>query len=215
MCIRDSYSALDLATPQAFKKDPNLVWNWYKWRMQALLTAKPNPGHDALVKLEKMGLSLGIITQNVDGLINFGNSSEHIVEIHGRIRYAHCTKCDHIQRWDSHEYAVADDSLLYCPYCKDALLRPDVVWFGESINPKHLQKAMNWIERSTIMLVIGTSGTVYPVANFPHIAKQQGTTLIEFNVTRTPLTPICDYFMRGPSEQTLPKFVDALLSKKV
>ncbi|MHA1303579.1 MAG: SIR2 family NAD-dependent protein deacylase [Candidatus Heimdallarchaeaceae archaeon] len=208
----NKYRATDLATPIAFYNDPNLVWNWYRARMRILLEAEPNPAHKALVELEEKGIGLGIITQNVDGLHEIAGS-KNIIEIHGRIRYARCTKCAYIERWDNWENAKADDSLPYCPKCKTSLLRPDVVWFGESLNPSKTTKAMEWLDECNIVLVIGTSGVVYPVASFPSYAKQRGAKVIEFNIEPTPISEISDYSIFGPCEETLPEFVDLLIKK--
>ncbi|UJG43214.1 MAG: NAD-dependent deacylase [Candidatus Heimdallarchaeum endolithica] len=208
----NNYSAMELATPQAFAKDPQLVWNWYKARMRILLKAKPNDAHFALTKLEKAGLSLGIITQNVDGLHELAGSKK-IIEIHGRIRYARCTSCKHVQRWDKDEIVNERDSLLYCPNCEKSLLRPDVVWFGEPLDPSKSEIALDWLSHCNLVLVIGTSGVVYPVASFPSFAKENGAKIIEFNIESTPLTPICDFSVFGKCEENLPLFVEELIRK--
>jgi len=204
-----NYNAQDLATLQAFRKDPHLVWNWYKWRMRVLLSAQTNAGHQTLVKLEEKCANLGIITQNVDGLNEIaGNDPSRIVEIHGRIRYARCMSCDYITRWDTEENIIEDGPIPKCPNCPNTFLRPDVVWFGEQLDHNDLYKATDWIDQCNLMLVIGTSGTVYPVASFPQIAKNQGKIVIEFNIEPTPLTSICDHSIFGPCEETLPKFLE-------
>ncbi|MHA1869083.1 MAG: SIR2 family NAD-dependent protein deacylase [Candidatus Heimdallarchaeaceae archaeon] len=208
----NNYSAMELATPQAFAKDPQLVWNWYKARMRILLKAKPNDAHFSLTKLEKAGLSLGIITQNVDGLHGLAGSKK-IIEIHGRIRYARCTSCKHVQRWDKDEIVNERDSLLYCPNCEKSLLRPDVVWFGEPLDPSKSEMALDWLSHCNLVLVIGTSGIVYPVASFPSFAKENGAKIIEFNIESTPLTPICDFSVFGKCEENLPLFVEELIRK--
>ena len=206
-----NYNSQDLATLDAFKRDPYLVWNWYKWRMRALLPANPNAAHQVLVDLEKRGVSLGIITQNVDGLNEIaGNDPSHIVEIHGRIRYARCMSCHYMTRWDVEENTIEDGPIPKCPNCTNTFLRPDVVWFGEQLDQNDLYKATGWIDQCNLMLVIGTSGTVYPVASFPQIAKNQGKIVLEFNIEPTPLTPICDHSFFGPCEESLPKFMQSI-----
>ena len=207
-----NYNAQDLATPHAFRRDSKLVWNWYRWRMRKLLTAKPNPGHYALVELEKKGMSIGIITQNVDGIHTIaGNSPEYLVEIHGRIRYVWCMECDYKTRWDTKEMATESDIVPQCPQCGSKIYRPDVVWFGESLPKDAITKVYEWINQANLMLVIGTSGTVYPVSSFPGSAKQLGLKVIEFNIEPTPLTPICDHSIFGPCEETLPRFVEMIM----
>ena len=206
-----NYNPQDLATPHAFRKDPKLVWNWYKWRMRTLLSAKANAGHHSLVELERKGISLGIITQNVDGLNEIaGNSSDHIIEIHGRIRYAHCMNCEYTIRWDTEKYTLEDGPIPKCPNCINTYLRPDVVWFGEQLDQNDLYKATQWIDQCNLMLVIGTSGTVFPVASFPQIAKNQSKIVLEFNIEPTPLTTICDHSFFGPCEETLPTFLESI-----
>ncbi|MHA1199569.1 MAG: SIR2 family NAD-dependent protein deacylase, partial [Candidatus Heimdallarchaeaceae archaeon] len=178
--------------------------------MRILLVAKPNPAHEALTNLEKEGLSIGIITQNVDGLHEIAKS-KNIIEIHGRIRYARCNSCDYIERWDSEEKSQKDIELPYCPSCKNQIIRPDVVWFGEQLDSQRWNKAVEWTLNANIMLVIGTSGVVVPVSSLPNFAKQNNTKIIEFNIEETPITSISDYSIIGPCERTLPEFVHKLI----
>ena len=209
----NNYRAEELATPFAFRKDPKTVWEWYRARMRILLEAEPNPAHYALTDLEKEGLSIGIITQNVDGLHEIANS-KNIIEVHGRIRYARCTVCDYVERWDTKEKAMKETELPLCPKCLKNLLRPDVVWFGETLASDNWNKAVEWSLTSDAMLVIGTSGVVVPIASLPVFAKQNGVKIIEFNIEETPITSISDISIFGPCEKTLPKFVQELIKRK-
>ncbi len=206
----NNYQASDLATPEAFERNPQIVWEWYRARMRILLNAKPNNAHFSLTKLEKIGWGKAIITQNVDGLHELAGS-KNVIEIHGQIRYARCTSCDYRVKWDNPKDANAK-GLFYCPKC-NALLRPDVVWFGETLSPQKLNYALEQVNQANIVLVIGTSGVVYPVADFPVIAKEKGKIIIEFNTQETPITNISDYTILEKSEESLPLFVDKLVEQ--
>ncbi|MFW9851593.1 MAG: NAD-dependent deacylase [Candidatus Thorarchaeota archaeon] len=208
----NQYRAEDLATPYAFSKDPKLVWEWYRARMRILLDAEPNITHESLVKLEEEGISIGTITQNVDGLHEIAGL-KNFVEIHGRIRYAKCIKCNHSERWDKEELAQKDIELPYCPNCKTNLLRPDVVWFGETLNSVKWEQAIKWTLEANVLLVVGTSGVVHPVASLPYYAKQSGAIIIEFNIEKTPISPISDFSVLGLCEETFPKFTETLIDK--
>jgi NAD-dependent deacetylase len=206
----NNYRATDLATPDAFRRDPELVWQWYRARMRILLEAEPNSAHEALTKLEREGLSVGIITQNVDGLHEIA-ASKNFVEVHGRIRYARCPSCDYIERWDTKEQAQNNREIPLCPECDEQIIRPDVVWFGEQLPSEKWNKAIEWTLQANIMLVIGTSGVVVPVASLPAYAKQQNALIIEFNIEETPISSICDFSIFGPCENTLPEFVNKII----
>ena len=208
----NQYRAEDLATPHAFAQDPELVWRWYRARMRVLLQANPNPAHFALSKLEKNKLALGVITQNVDGLHEIAGI-ENFVEVHGRIRYARCSSCSHSERWDQVAFAQKDLAPPICPKCKKNLLRPDVVWFGESLESSKWNLALDWTLQAHILLVIGTSGIVHPVAALPYLAKRNASTIIEFNIEETPISDLSDFSIFGPCEKTLPEFVDKVIQK--
>ena len=208
----NNYKTQDLATPFAFQKNPILVWDWYRARMRILLKAKPNPAHQALTKLEEKGIGIGVVTQNVDGLHEIAGT-HNIVEIHGRIRYARCISCNHYERWDNSEFVENVGELPYCSECKVNLLRPDVVWFHETLNSDKWNKAQNYVEQTDLLFVIGTSGIVYPVASLLHFAKQMGAIVVEFNIEETPISPISDYSIIGPCEKTLPEFIGKLFEE--
>ncbi len=199
-----NYNAMDLATPQAFKRDPQLVWEWYAWRIGLILEKEPNPAHYSLTKLEEAGLLKWLITQNVDSL-HYRAGSKNTLEVHGNIFRAKCEKCG--------TKIMLDSSPPEPPICDCGnMLRPDVVWFGESLNRTIITKAYEVISNECdILLVIGTSGLVYPVADFPFIAKERGAFIIEFNIDDTPISRIADFVIRGKSEETLVEFVNKLL----
>lgn len=203
-----NYNAMDLATPQAFKKDPELVWEWYTWRMNLILEKEPNAAHYALAKLQKHGLLAKLITQNVDSLHNRAGTSEPI-EIHGNIFRAKCTSCDY-----KTTVKKPPQKPPVCPNC-NSLLRPDVVWFGESLESKTIRESYNLLTNECdVLLVVGTSGIVYPVADFPAIAKSNGALVIEFNIEPTPISRVADLTILGKSEETLPEFVEGITKGK-
>lgn len=194
----------DLANPEAFHRNPNLVWEWYRWRMHLVYSAKPNSGHLALVDLERMGILRCIVTQNVDGLHTIAGS-KCVVELHGSIRRGRCVECNFKVVFDAPPEVVPPK----CPKC-GGLLRPDVVWFGEAIPSDALNKAMQLFSKADVALVIGTSGVVYPAGYFPHIVKEKGGAVIEVNIDESAITPIADVFIRGRAGEILPKIVEKI-----
>lgn len=202
------YRPEELATPQAFRGDPRLVWEWYKWRRELVMKAQPNQGHDALVELEKhlaqRGGQFTLITQNVDGLHQRAGSQQ-VIELHGNILR---TKCNEegtlIEKQEQ-----SGEKLPRCPQC-GGLLRPDVVWFGENLPTLALEAAWQASQLCDIFLCVGTSTIVEPAASLPFMALQYGATLIEINLNTTPLSTIVKYVFRGPSGVILPHLVDCL-----
>ncbi|MEO0138687.1 MAG: NAD-dependent deacylase [candidate division WOR-3 bacterium] len=181
-----NFRAEDLATPQAFKRDPKLVWEWYNWRRGIISKAKPNKAHLIIAEMEeKFGVRL--ITQNVDGLHQKAGSKS-VVELHGNIWRVKCTHCN----YKDYDYSVPLKEIPpKCPKC-GGLLRPDVVWFGEPLPEDAIEEAFYLSENCDIMIVVGTSGVVYPAANLPFIAKYRGARVIEINPKETPISSIAD-----------------------
>lgn len=192
------YDPQELATAQAFKRDPELVWEWYQWRRGLVSEAAPNPGHFALVNLAKQVGSFTLITQNVDGLHQAAGSQD-VIELHGNITR---TKC-----FDQHHpvenYGEIEGLPPRCPQCK-SLLRPDVVWFGESLPAQALEDAFRAAEQAEVFISIGTSAVVEPAASLPRIAFQAGAVVVEVNPDETPLSPIAHHNLRGLSGTILP-----------
>jgi NAD-dependent deacetylase len=205
-----SFRPEDLATPEAFARDPSLVWNWYRWRRSLIAAVRPNPGHVALARLESRLRHVTVLTQNVDGLHRAAGSVA-LVELHGNIWRARCT-ADPARVFDGRLAAPdgpADSDEL--PRCEcGALLRPDVVWFGEALDAKVFARATDVVRSCDVLLIVGTSGVVYPVAALPEAARQAGATLVEINLTPTPLTAMADYVLQGPAGVVLPA-LDALV----
>jgi NAD-dependent deacetylase len=202
-----NYDATQLATPSAFKKDPKLVWEWYNWRRNIIVKAKPNPAHTACVELEKMykdGFSL--ITQNVDGLHRLAGS-HFIYELHGNIWQTRCISCGKIEEGRK----VYEENELP-PKCKDCggLLRPHIVWFGEMLPQDVLQEALSASRNADVVLSIGTSGVVQPAASIPLIAKENGAYVVELNVEKTPNSPFMDKVIIEDVTESLPQLIEML-----
>jgi NAD-dependent deacetylase len=187
-----NFRAEELATPQAFQRDPQLVWEWYRWRREVISKAEPNPGHHALVELEKRTPKFTLVTQNVDGLHERAGS-RNIIRIHGSIWEERCSECG--------RSATAS-----CDAC-GAITRPGVVWFGEPLDPAVWDNAQKAVEAARVLLVIGTSAVVYPAASLVPLAKHSGATVIEVNPDATPVSSSVDYSLRGPAGEILPGLI--------
>lgn len=198
-----NYNPEELATPEGFRKNPSLVWQWYDSRRQKVKDVVPNPGHFALAELQKMVPEFFLCTQNVDGL-HIRAGSRDVVEIHGSISRFKCFDKGHEQK--DIPYDLKDPPLCEC----GSLVRPDVVWFNEPMPEKLLKQSFAAAENADVALVVGTSGLVYPAASIPFHAKQGGAKIIEVNPNRTELTDSCDLFLAGPSGTILPQLVEQL-----
>jgi len=199
-----NYRAEELATPWAFQRNPKLVWEWYDWRRGIIGRAEPNPGHLTIVEMEKFYPEFTLITQNVDGLHRKAGS-KNVIEIHGNLWRVRCVE-------EGNTFYLYDVPLKEIPpRCScGALVRPDVVWFGESLDPRLIHKAHAALTSCDLLFVIGTSGVVQPVASFPSIAKQSGAKIVEINLTSTPLTPLADFTLAGKSGEVLPRLLEGL-----
>ena len=198
------YKPEDLASPEAFTRDPKLVWDWYAWRREAIKGVRPNPGHYALVEMEKLVPEFTLITQNVDGLHRFAGS-QNVLELHGNIQKVRCSQCGlFTETW------VDDpDSVPTCSSC-GGLLRPDVVWFGEPLPRGELEAAVKASRACQVFFSIGTSGVVQPAASLAHAARNNGSVVVEINAEPTPLTPKVDFAFHGKSGELLPDLVKAV-----
>ena len=195
------YDPQQLATPEAFMRDPELVWEWYAWRRKLVGGAEPNPGHRALVELGRTVPDFTLVTQNVDGLHQKAGS-ENVVELHGNIRRTICSA-------EFAEVEPQDESTPpVCPNCGSPL-RPDVVWFGETLPAGALEAASKAARDCEVFLSIGTSSLVYPAASLPYEALSSGAVVVEVNPDETPLTPRADYALREGAGQVLPELLDA------
>ncbi len=198
------YKPTELASPEAFARDPKLVWDWYAWRREAIKGVRPNPGHDALVEMEKRVPTFTLITQNVDGLHRFAGS-KNVLELHGNIQKVRCADC----RTFTETWGDDSESVPRCEKC-GGLLRPDVVWFGEALPRAELESAVEAARTCQIFFSIGTSGVVQPAASLAHAARNKGAVIVEINAEQTPLTYKTDYFFEGKSGEILPELVRAV-----
>ncbi|MGI9048138.1 MAG: SIR2 family NAD-dependent protein deacylase [Rubrobacteraceae bacterium] len=192
-----SYDPQELATPDAFQRDPRLVWEWDTWRRMLVEKARPNAGHLALASLQKRIETFTLITQNVDGLHQRAGS-EDVLELHGNIRRSKCSEESiFVELPESGEAPPA------CPRC-GAPLRPDVVWFGEALPHEHLERASAASRACELFLSVGTSSLVHPAASLPYEALSSGVQVVEVNPDRTPLTADATYSLRGRAGEILP-----------
>lgn len=200
-----TYRPEELATPEAFDRDPRLVWEWYDWRRQVIGKCHPNPGHYVLAEWDRRFEEFLLITQNVDGLHSRAGS-QRMVEIHGNIWKVRCMKEGTIK--ENHEVPLKSIP----PHCScGAMLRPEVVWFGEPIPAEALRQAFQAAESSEVFLSIGTSAVVQPAASLPLMAKRCGAYVVEINKDPTPITPFVDEALHGPAAGILEEARMALM----
>ncbi len=203
-----NHSPEKLATPEAFARDPRLVWEWYDWRRSIIQRAQPNPGHRALAELERRkgdqvsgqgGFTL--VTQNVDGLHDRAGS-RNLAKLHGDIWLVRCAGCGRVER--NEEVPLRE----LPPRCHcGALLRPAVVWFGEPLPTEAWERAVEASTHAQVFLVIGTSAAVYPAAGLAEIARKAGAKVAILNPEPTPLDHMAEWVLRGLSGEILPKLL--------
>jgi len=197
----ENHNVEEVATPQGFQKNPALVWKFYKQRYFQLSEVKPNPAHFSLVRLEKFcRKNFKLITQNVDGLhTEAGNSN--IYEMHGTLRECFCSECKAKFLMEKIDLTA---EIPLCPHC-NAALRPNIVWFGEM--PYFMDEIFSILQKTDVFLVIGTSGTVYPAAQFLPIAKQYGAFTIGINFEPPLNHGYFDEFHLGKAGVLLPELI--------
>lgn len=201
-----------LATPEAFEADPETVTRWYDWRRQGCLAAEPNPGHLALARLESLmgegGREFLLLTQNVDRLHQKAGS-RRVVELHGSIIQWRCTRTGRRITPPPHPFERFPPP---SPFADGALLRPDVVWFGEALPEEALAAALAALDRCDLFMSIGTSSVVYPAAGFAEAAARRGACVIEVNPRRTPLSAAATWSLRGAAGEVMPALVNDALA---
>ena len=204
-----NFDPIKLATPRAFLADPPLVWDFYHYRRGLVSQAQPNPGHRALARLEGRFGAYPVITQNIDELHENAGST-HVIHLHGRLALNKCfANCQgNPTLVDLETLPDKDASPPKCPHC-GAYIRPDVVWFEEMLPEKELSAADRALN-CDVLLVVGTSGVVYPAAHMPFMAAQRGAKIIEVNPNRSEITQIADVFVPAPSGEALPQIVSLL-----
>ena len=203
----------DLANPDAFRRDPRLVWEWYEWRRRKVAECEPNDAHRTLARaaLDRSGVQ--IVTQNVDDLHARAARSEAAdadpdpalpLELHGSLFRVRCSGCHRRSEHREPVDASSEDTLPRCERC-GSLLRPDVVWFGESLDPRVLEAAGAWARSADVALVVGTSALVHPAASLPSRTVRSGGRVIEVNPEETPVTELAEVALRGAAGALVPR----------
>ncbi|XP_007539324.1 NAD-dependent protein deacylase sirtuin-5, mitochondrial isoform X3 [Erinaceus europaeus] len=220
------WQAQDLATPQAFTRNPSQVWEFYHYRREVMQSKEPNPGHLAIAeceaRLHKQGRRVMVITQNIDELHRKAGT-KNLLEIHGSLFKTRCTSCGVVT--ENYKSPVcpalagkgapepeAQDARIpveKLPRCEEAgcggLLRPHVVWFGENLDPTILEEVDRELSLCDLCLVVGTSSVVYPAAMFAPQVSARGVPVAEFNMETTPATNRFRFHFQGPCGTTLPE----------
>lgn len=189
-----------LASREGFRRDPPLVWRWYAWRRELVSRAAPNPGHLALARASSCFARFALVTQNVDGLHERAGSRD-VIELHGNILRTRCF-ADCGVRYDDPATLPAGEPPR-CPSC-GSWLRPDVVWFGEMLDPEQLARAEEAAASCDLMLVIGTSGLVYPAAGLPALARRRGARVVVINPNESELDELAEVVVRAGAAVALP-----------
>ncbi|MBD3221228.1 NAD-dependent protein deacylase [bacterium] len=195
------YRPEQLATPEAFERDPELVWRWYDWRRGLIADAAPNEAHHALVELATI-TDVRVITQNVDGYHQQAGSQD-VIEYHGNIWTVRCTSC----HFEDLDHRVPIPIPPRCPRCHE-LVRPAVVWFGEGIPTEAAAEAEKVAAACDILLVVGTAGAVYPAAGLVTVAGVNQATIAEFNLEPSAITQRADLYVPGSAAETLPLLLE-------
>jgi NAD-dependent deacetylase len=203
----ENFDPEKLASPEGFLSDPSLVWRWYEDRRRMISTAQPNAGHAAIARLEGYFDRFVVVTQNIDDLHRKAGSN-NIIEMHGNIFRFKCFDMGHPV-----DELPRDDRVP--PRCRcGSLIRPDVVWFGELLPEEAVERAYKALENCDVMLVVGTSGVVYPVAGFPGVARRAGARIIEINPEETPITRLADVFLEGTAGEVLPRLTGEFVESR-
>ena len=187
----EKFKVEELATPEGFFRNPAKVWEWYDMRRKAVAKAQPNDAHRLMALLERECGDVWVITQNVDGLHQRAGSG-NVIELHGNIWRVRCLKCG------ATYYEFRTPLPEYPPKCKECggMLRPDVVWFGEPLPVDALERAWELSRTADIFVVVGTSGLVYPAAQLPYVARENGAHIVEINPEETPISSIAHEVIR-------------------
>jgi NAD-dependent deacetylase len=211
-----TYKAEDLASPTAFGRDPRLVWEWYTWRREAVARCRPNPAHHALARWIASRAGVTLVTQNVDGLHERAARelsrdvarawSTEPIRLHGSLFHDHCTRCAYRAEACETVDATSVATLPHCPEC-GALLRPDVVWFGELLPARAVEAAFAAAAEAEACLVIGTTGLVYPAAGVVHTAKAAGARVVVVDPGETEFDYLADVRLVGPAGGLVPQIL--------
>jgi len=207
----EGFRAEELATPEAFGADPHRVWRWYRWRRGICLEAPPNPAHDVIAAMDAAYPEFLLATQNVDGL-HPRAGSRRLVELHGNIHRTRCTACEDVDDLPD-DREPEDAPLPECANC-GGLLRPHIVWFGESYEPGILETALAAAEHAQVAIVAGTSARVWPPIAVALHAKTRGAFLIDVNPDTTEVSVQSDAHLAGPAGEMLPRLWEEVTSRR-
>jgi len=202
-----------LATPEAFERDPELVWEWYGERRRRIRNAQPNAAHAAIAKLARHADEFLLVTQNVDDLhARAGLAEEKMVQIHGDIFVTRCSRCDF--RFSQH--SEEPQEIPKCPEC-DALMRPGVVWFGEQLPWNEMRRVENYLNRGPcdVVIVAGTTATFGYIIDWALRGRGADGELVEVNPEKTALSQFATQLVREPAAIALPRIVDAMLGERL
>jgi len=200
----------DLATPDAFARDPALVWEWYSWRRSKVASCRPNAAHEVIARWShEPARQVRVITQIVDDL-HLHAGTRNLIRLHGSLWETRCFNgcAEGLRAWPDEQIAERD-RLPRCPHC-GGLARPAVVWFGESLDATDVERALQAVS-CDVFLTVGTSSIVYPAAGFVRAAQARGAFTAEINLEPTPASPLVDLSILGAAEVVLPE-VDQLLA---
>jgi NAD-dependent deacetylase len=197
------YNPEELATEEGFRKDPPLVWKWYTERRNQIGRKSPHAGHYAVAGMEPLFDSFTLITQNIDNLHRKAGS-KNLIELHGNIFRFKCFD-------NHHPVEILPQSKEIPPLCEcGSYIRPDVVWFGEMLDEDDLNRSFSALSGCEVILVVGTSGLVYPAAGFPGVAKSYGAFVVEINPEETPITNSADVVIRAGAAEALPQLLNRI-----
>jgi NAD-dependent deacetylase len=202
---------IKLATPEAFARDPELVWQWYRDRRQRIRNAQPNAAHEAIAKLAQCADEFLLVTQNVDNLHKRARLAKaEMVQIHGDIFVTKCSRCDF---WQEQEQQQEQNGVPRCAKC-DALMRPGVVWFGEPLPLRETQRVEKYLQRDPcgVVIIAGTTATFGYIIDWALRASHRGGELVEVNPEETPLSRYATRLVREPATIAVPRLVDELIS---
>ncbi len=206
----EQHKVEDVATPEGFARDPDLVLGFYDMRREALAKVEPNDAHRALARLDReWDGKLLIVTQNVDDLHERGGA-KNVLHMHGELKSALCTACEMRSPWNAPMSANKDGARPPCPVCQSPTLRPDVVWFGEM--PYQMDRIYAALREADLFVSIGTSGAVYPAAGFVRDAREMGADTLELNLERSEGSHWFGESRQGPAGKLVPEWVDEVLS---
>lgn len=202
------YRIEDVATPEAYARNPALVHEFYNLRRQGLRAAVPNAAHFALAELERRhGGDFLLVTQNVDDL-HQRSGSQNVLAMHGELQNALCAGCGHV--WSAPDLMFAEDR---CARCDVNLCRPDLVWFGEDV--RFLDQIIEATEKADLFALIGTSGNVHPAAGLMALARESGAATVEINLEPSAVASAADRVILGRATEVVPVWVDETLTNAV